>query len=80
MFLLSTHLVFVIKYRKKVFSNEVFLFMEKVFHLNCKKLDCILKEFNGEADNVHLLIEYKPDLSISIIVNQLKGTSSFYIK
>jgi putative transposase len=31
---------------------------------------------NGESDHVHLLIEYPPKLSISQIVNSLKGVSS----
>jgi putative transposase len=33
-------------------------------------------EFNGEADHVHILVEYPPKLSISQIVNALKGVSS----
>jgi putative transposase len=33
-------------------------------------------EFNGESDHVHLLIEYPPKLSISTLVNHLKGVSS----
>lgn len=33
-------------------------------------------EFNGEADHVHVLIEYPPKLSISQMVNALKGVSS----
>jgi putative transposase len=33
-------------------------------------------EFNGEPDHVHLLIEYPPKLSISTLVNHLKGVSS----
>lgn len=33
-------------------------------------------EFNGESDPIHALIEYPPKLSISVIVNALKGVSS----
>lgn len=33
-------------------------------------------EFNGEVNHVHTLIEYPPKLSISQIVNSLKGVSS----
>ena len=33
-------------------------------------------EFNGEADHIHVLIEYPPKLSISQIVNAVKGVSS----
>lgn len=35
-----------------------------------------LIEFNGEDDHVHVIIEYPPKLSISQIVNTLKGVSS----
>ena len=35
-----------------------------------------LEEFDGEADHIHLLIQYPPKWSISKIVNNLKGRSS----
>jgi putative transposase len=33
-------------------------------------------EINGEADHIHLLIDYPPSLSISFIAGRLKGTTS----
>ena len=39
-------------------------------------MDFKLIELNGESDHVHCLIEYPPKLSISQIVNSLKGVSS----
>lgn len=33
-------------------------------------------EFNGEGDHVHVIVEYPPKLSVSQIVNTLKGVSS----
>lgn len=52
----------------------------KVIESACKtvalKMDLQIIEFNGEADHVHLLVEYPPKLSISQIVNALKGVSS----
>ncbi len=41
-----------------------------------KKMDFQILEFNGEANHIHALIEYPPKLSISQIVNSLKGVSS----
>ncbi len=35
-----------------------------------------LIQLNGESDHIHCLIEYPPKLSISQIVNSLKGVSS----
>ncbi len=41
-----------------------------------EKMNFRILEFNGEADHVHLLVEYPPKLSISQMVNALKGVSS----
>jgi len=41
-----------------------------------EKLKCDLIEMDGEDDHVYLLIAYPPKLSISIMVNNLKTTSS----
>jgi len=75
-YLLHAHLVFTPKYRKKIFTKEHLKTMKEVFENVCKKINCELVEFNGEADHVHLLIEYPPRLALSKIVNSLKGVSS----
>lgn len=41
-----------------------------------EKMNFKVLEFNGEGNHVHALIEYPPKLSISQIVNALKGVSS----
>lgn len=73
---LNAHLVFVTKYRKKVFDQESLKFLHKTMEDTAKKMDFNLVEFNGEIDHVHLLINYPPKYSISKIVNHLKGVSS----
>ena len=35
-----------------------------------------LLELNGEADHVHLLVEYPPTILVSTLVNHLKGVST----
>ena len=42
----------------------------------CEKLECQLLEMDGEKDYVHLLVAYSPKLAISVMVNNLKSTSS----
>ena len=39
-----------------------------------------LVEFDGEDDHVHLLVNYPPTVSVSILVNSLKGVSSRMIR
>lgn len=73
---LKIHLVCVTKYRKLVFTEEGLLLVEESFKEVAKKMSFNVLEFNGEANHVHALIEYPPKLSISQIVNSLKGVSS----
>jgi putative transposase len=73
---LKIHLVFVTKYRKKILTEESLIVIGKSFMEVAKKMGFDVVEFNGEADHVHLLIDYLPKLSVSVIVNSLKGVSS----
>lgn len=73
---LKIHLVCVTKYRKPVFTAESIAVIETSFKEVAEKMDFQIKEFNGEGEHVHALIEYPPKLSISQMVNALKGVSS----
>jgi putative transposase len=73
---LKIHLVCVTKYRRKVFTTESLALIEKSFKEVAAKMNFKVLEFNGESDHIHVLIEYPPKLSISLIVNALKGVSS----
>lgn len=79
-FLMHVHLVFVAKYRKKLFTKEILNFMETIFRDVCTDFEAELKEFNGEGDHVHLLVNYPPKVSVSSLVNSLKGVSSRHIR
>ena len=74
------HLVFVSKYRRKVFSEASLKTLEIVLREISEKLRISLIEFNGESDHVHLLIQYPPQLSLSKLVNSLKGSSSYRLR
>ena len=73
---LKIHLVCITKYRGKIFTAESLAVIEKSFLEVAAKMDFQVEEFNGELDHIHALIEYPPKLSISQIVNALKGVSS----
>ena len=42
----------------------------------CADFDAELREFNGEAGHVRLLVEYPPKVAVSALVNSLKGVSA----
>lgn len=73
---LHVHLVFVTKYRRKAFTKTIINELQEVFTEVCTKFGAELREFNGEGDHVHLLVGYPPRVSISRLVNSLKGVSS----
>jgi len=75
-FTLHVHLVFVTKYRKKVFNKTALNILHIIFTSVCDDMNAKLIEINGENDHIHLLIEYPPKLAISNLVNSLKGVSS----
>ena len=77
---LHVHLVFVTKYRRCIFSERVYEVMRNLFHTVCLKFGTRLVEMNGEGDHVHLLVEYPPHMSVSKLVNSLKGVSSRMIR
>ena len=79
-FNLHVHLVFVAKYRRKVFTKEILDDMRQIFESVCTDFEAQLVEFDGENDHVHLLVNYPPKLSISKLVNSLKGVSSRMIR
>ena len=73
---LMFHLVCVTKYRRSVLTAEGLALIEKSFREVALKMDFQIQEFNGESDHIHVLIKFPPKLSISQIVNSLKGVSS----
>ena len=73
---LKIHLVCVTKYRDTVFSSEELKLIEEVFRHVATQMNFQILEINGENEQVHALIEYPPKLSVSKIVNALKGVSS----
>ena len=73
---LHMHLVFVTKYRRKVFTEKMYERLHFHFLRVCNDFGCKLVETNGEKDHVHLLIESLPHTTPSRLVNSLKGVSS----
>lgn len=73
---LHVHLVFVTKYRKKIFNTASINILNIIFSEVCEKFEAKLIEMDGENDHVHLLVEYPPKITVSKLVNSLKGVSS----
>ncbi|WP_427006050.1 IS200/IS605 family transposase [Pseudarthrobacter sp. H2] len=73
---MHVHLVFVTKYRRKVFDDAMLATCERVMRETCQDFGATLTGFNGGEDHVHLLVHYPPTVEVSKLVNSLKGVSS----
>jgi putative transposase len=71
------HLVFVTKYRRKVFDRDPLQRLRAIFEKVCRDFQAELVEMNGEAEHAHLLIHYPPKHPVSSPAN-LKGVPVAY--
>lgn len=79
-FNIHAHLVFVTKYRRSVFTKPMLNTMRDAFEKVCLDFESTLVEMEGEKDHVHLLVHYPPKVSLSKLVNSLKGVSSRLVR
>ena len=75
-FAMHVHLIFVTKYRKKVFDGDAIDKLSAHFRRVAEDFEAKVVECNGEDNHVHLLVEYHPKISISSLVRSMKGVSS----
>jgi putative transposase len=73
---LSAHIVFVTKYRKKVLTGDIQVRCRELIKQVCDSEDVSILKGALSKDHVHILIEYRPSLSISDFVKRVKGRSS----
>jgi putative transposase len=95
-FSIQFHIVFVTKYRclgmghgevssptqlrKNAINLAIIDRLREVFTRVCEKRKCILVEFSGEDNHVHLLVDAHPDNNISQLISSLKSASSRIIR
>lgn len=73
---LSYHLVLVTKYRRRCLSAEMLDDLKGILTEQLEMKGGALLEFDGESDQVHLLLELPPSHSLSVAINIFKSVSS----
>ena len=74
------HLIFVTKYRRRVFTSEMLRDCERLMRSLASDLKIVIHEFGGENDHVHLMVQIPPTITISSVVKRLKGSSSHLLR
>lgn len=79
-FLMYYHLVFVIKYRRKVVDDSISCRLKEIFEYISPKYNITLQEWNHDKDHVHVLLKAHPNTELSKFINSYKSASSRLIK
>lgn len=75
---LKVHLIFVTKYRKKIFKSDKRVKDVKQFLYDAtRKYGYEIIQMEIDKDHIHILLEYSPKVSVSDIVKQLKQYSTY---
>jgi len=70
------HLVWITKYRKSVITGKIAERTRELLRMICKKNEVDILSGHVSKDHIHLLVSVPPHLSVSRLVQYLKGSSS----
>lgn len=73
---LQYHLVWCIKYRRKIIVNEIEKSLKEILIELCKDHEITIEEMETDKDHIHMLISLKPQHYIPTVVKTLKGQSA----
>lgn len=75
---MKVHLIFVTKYRKKLFRSQRYADAVKQFLYDAaRQRQYKIVQMEADQDHVHLLIGYRPNVAVSEMVRQLKQDSTY---
>ena len=76
MYDLKYHLVWITKYRKPVLSDEIGIRVRELVRQTCASMDVYILSGHVSTDHVHLLVSVPPKVSVSELMQRIKGRSS----
>jgi len=79
-FLMYYHLVFVIKYRRKVIDDTISDRLKEMFEYISPNYNIALQEWNHDIDHIHILFKGQPNTELSKFINTYKSASSRLVK
>lgn len=74
---LKAHIVFVVKYRKKLINKDIDFFLKTKIKQIEDRSDFRIELMETDKDHIHLLVDYDPKVSIVQIVRRLKQETTF---
>ena len=74
------HIVWIPKYRKRRLEGEIANRIQELLEECAEVNGWKINEINVQKDHIHLLMQLKPDISVSKVIQLMKGKSSFVIR
>ena len=74
---LKVHLIFIPKYRKRVLYGQIGTGVRDLIRQICTEIDVEIISGKVAPDHVHLFVSYPPHLSVSTLMQKVKGKSSY---
>lgn len=79
-FLMNYHLILVVKYRRKVFNDEIFTRAMEIFNYIAPNYKITVVEANHDLDHIHILFKAHPKTELSKFIGAYKSASSRLLK
>ncbi len=77
---LQYHIVWCVKYRKKILTADRTAFLESVLRRTAAENGIGIMELNvGDGDHVHMLVDCTPQHLIPSVIKSFKGTSARWL-
>lgn len=76
---LKAHVVFAPKYRKRILTGQIGLKIRDLIRQVCTEIDVEIITGKMAPDHVRLFLSYPPNLSVSEMMQKIKGKSSYKI-
>ena len=74
--LLLYHLVFPVKYRKKIIGDSISLFIKEICLEIGERYEIQFIEIGTDEDHVHFLVQSVPAISVEVIVRTIKSITA----
>lgn len=78
-YMLKCHLIFAVKYRKKLLSWRIDEDIKQHLYDASNTMGFEIQTMESDVDHIHMMLSYKPKHSLTKIVNKLKQISTFRI-
>lgn len=75
-YLLTYHLVWAVKYRRKVLTDEIGDRLKEIVITLLEAAECSVVAIETDIDHLHVVFRCKPTHQLSKIINSLKGVSA----